>query len=94
MTGMTATTTTSDKVRENRLRRAAERRGMVLIKSRRRDPQATDFGRFALLEENLYFVLGGNGIGQFTSYEAMKNEGIYTATLDDVERFLNRKAVS
>jgi hypothetical protein len=33
-----------DKVRENRLRRMAQRRGMQLQKSRRRDPNAIDFG--------------------------------------------------
>ena len=32
------------KTRENRLRRAAERQGFTLVKSRRRDRLATDWG--------------------------------------------------
>jgi hypothetical protein len=39
-----------DKVRENRLRRMAERQGYVLVKSRRRDPQAYDFGGYMVVE--------------------------------------------
>jgi hypothetical protein len=35
---------TEQKVRENRLRRVAERRGYRLTKSRRRDPEALDYG--------------------------------------------------
>jgi len=34
----------SDKVRENRVRRMAERQGIALEKSRRRDPRAWDYG--------------------------------------------------
>jgi hypothetical protein len=39
------------KVRENRLRRMAHRRGLALRKSRRRDPGALDFGRYWLLDQ-------------------------------------------
>jgi len=38
-----------EKVRENRLRRMAERQGYKLEKSRRRDPRATDYGQLALV---------------------------------------------
>ncbi|MGD2100831.1 MAG: hypothetical protein PVG83_01215 [Acidimicrobiia bacterium] len=38
----------SEKVRENRLRRMAERQGLRLVKSRRRDPRALDYGVFWL----------------------------------------------
>lgn len=38
----------TEKVRENRLRRMAERQGYRLVKSRRRDPLATDFGTYTL----------------------------------------------
>jgi hypothetical protein len=38
-----------DKVRENRVRRAAERQGLRLIKSRRRDENAWDHGTYGLL---------------------------------------------
>jgi hypothetical protein len=38
-----------EKVRENRLRRMAERQGYKLEKSRRRDPRATDYGLYRLV---------------------------------------------
>lgn len=39
---------TAEKVRENRLRRIAERRGYRLIKSRRRDPLAINYGTYTV----------------------------------------------
>lgn len=39
-----------EKVRENRLRRSADRQGLRLMKSRSRDPQAVDFGLYALID--------------------------------------------
>jgi hypothetical protein len=42
-------TSTSEKVRENRLRRMAERQGLRLVKSRRRDPRAIDYGTYCLM---------------------------------------------
>ena len=38
------------KVRENRLRRQADRQGLRLVKSRRRDENAIDFQLYALIE--------------------------------------------
>ena len=38
----------AEKVRENRLRRMAERQGFRFVKSRRRDPFAVDFGRYRI----------------------------------------------
>lgn len=38
----------ADKVRENRLRRMAERQGLTFTRSRRRDPRAVDYGRITL----------------------------------------------
>lgn len=40
----------SEKVRENRLRRMADRYGFRLIKSRSRDPRAVDYGLYALID--------------------------------------------
>ena len=37
-----------EKVRENRLRRMAERQGLALHKNRRRDPRARDYGLYWL----------------------------------------------
>jgi hypothetical protein len=39
-----------EKVRENRIRRMAARQGMSLMKSRRRDPRAYDYGGYILLD--------------------------------------------
>ncbi len=39
---------TDEKIRENRLRRMAERQGLALHKSRRRDPRAIDYGEMWL----------------------------------------------
>ncbi len=43
------------KVREDRVRRAAYRRGYRLTKSRRRDVRALGFGRFTLVENGGVF---------------------------------------
>jgi hypothetical protein len=40
----------SQKVRENRVRRMAERQGLVLKKSRRRDLRAWDYGSYWLVD--------------------------------------------
>ena len=40
---------TSEKVRENRLRRMAARQGYRLVKTRRLDPLATDYGTWHLV---------------------------------------------
>ncbi len=64
------------KIRENRLRRMAERQGLGLLKSRRRDPHANDFGRFMIYDaEKNYLVAGGWPVS-------------YSLDLDDVEDFL------
>jgi len=38
------------RTRENRLRRAAQRQGLRLSRSRRRDPRALDYGTLTLLD--------------------------------------------
>lgn len=43
-----------DKVRENRLRRMAQRQGRELTKSRRRDPLAQDYGSWTLDGVKMY----------------------------------------
>jgi hypothetical protein len=68
---------TEDKVKENRIRRTAERRGLRLEKSRRRDPLARDFGGFMLIEpQTKAALLGSDGFS-------------FSATLDDVDAFLS-----
>lgn len=54
------------KVRENRLRRMAQRQGLRLEKSRRRDPRALDYGTYQLTDPatNTLVAHGGqNGYG-------------------------------
>jgi hypothetical protein len=63
-----------EKVRENRLRRMAERQRLQLVKSRRRDPKAFDFGRYWLHDQKGKVVLGGES-------------GV---SLDDIEGWLTR----
>jgi hypothetical protein len=41
---------TEEKIRENRLRRMAQRQGLTLQKSRRRDPRAIDYGTYMLID--------------------------------------------
>lgn len=68
---------TSQKVTENRLRRAAERQGLRLVKSRRRDPRAIDYGSYMLLDSDTNAVV------------ASGFESGYGMYLDEVEGFLD-----
>ena len=45
------------KVRENRVRRAAIRQGYRLVKSRRRDPRAIDYGAYWIVQPKPYAAL-------------------------------------
>lgn len=69
---------TEEKVRENRLRRMAERQGLKVSRSRRRDPRALDYGGYMLTDASTNgVVLGGSPIA-------------YSATLDEIEAYLTR----
>ena len=68
-----------EKVRENRLRRAAERQGLMLRKSRRRDARALDSGTYWLIKGERGKVRG-SGRGAIVGGERM--------TLDQVEAYL------
>lgn len=50
--------TNAEKVREDRLRRMAERQGLRLVKSRRRDPRAIGYGRFMIVNQDNVAVAG------------------------------------
>jgi len=69
---------TEEKIRENRLRRMAERQGLVLSRSRRRDPRALDFGTYMLLNAKTSAVV------------AQGSESGYGLSLDDVEQQLQK----
>ena len=65
------------KIRENRLRNKADRQGLRLIKSRRRDPDAIDYGGYMLVDIETGGAVLGSGSFQFQ------------ADLDDVEEYLS-----
>jgi hypothetical protein len=50
----------NEKVRENRLRRAVDRRGFTLSKTRRRDPMAWDYGLFTITDPDRNVVVAEN----------------------------------
>lgn len=66
------------KVHENRLRRMAERQGLRLEKSRRRDPRALDYDRWYILDTQTRTVIAGLDAGR------------HAMTLAQVEAFLTR----
>src|SRR5215207_6927885 len=53
------TNTSTEKVRENRMRRMAQRQGLQLHKSPRRDPRAYDYGRYMLIDMHSTAVVYG-----------------------------------
>jgi hypothetical protein len=69
----------SDKVRENRLRRMAQRQGLRLEKSRLRDWRALGYGGYMLIEVYSNWAVYG-------SYPYA-----YSATLDEIEAELARR---
>jgi hypothetical protein len=73
----------TDKTRETRLRRLAERRGLRLQKSPRRDPGAWDFGTYQLVDAREGWIVA----------EQMAGQG-YGMNLDDIEEWLTGKAAS
>jgi hypothetical protein len=68
---------TSEKIRENRLRRMAERQGLALRKSRRRDTRAIDYGMYMLVDPRSDYVVAGT-----------EHMGRPNMSLDDVEDWL------
>ena len=55
-----------EKVTENRLRRALDRRGLRLQKRRRNDPKAQQAGGFLILDPNKGLVVAGGGEHPFS----------------------------
>lgn len=67
-----------DKVRENKLRRVAQRRGLHVEKSRRRDPDAIDYGGYMLIDvATNVAILGGSPYA-------------YSSTLEEIGKYLER----
>jgi len=71
----------AEKIRENRLRRMAERQGYALVKSKRRDPRALGYAGFMIVEPYTNTIV----YGEIDSDQAL--------TLDQVEAWLTRKSL-
>jgi hypothetical protein len=71
----------AEKTHENRLRRAAERQGLRLVKSSRRDPLALDYSRWMITDPRTGSVVAGTGA-----------TGLPSMTLDQVEHWLTDPA--
>jgi hypothetical protein len=69
----------AEKIRENRLRRKASRMGLAVEKSRRRDPQATDYGSYMIVDTNTNAVV------------ALGLQSGYGLSLDQVEAALSER---
>jgi hypothetical protein len=64
------TMSAEEKVREARLRRVAERRGLRLVRSRRRDPGALTYGRYFVETRDGQVPDGYETVRGFTLNEA------------------------
>jgi hypothetical protein len=93
--------TNQEKVRENKLRRMAARQGLKLLKSRRRDPRALEYGGYQLQEIKTVHVKVSHGEAKVVGMEthtvnpaifrqALSDAVVFSFTLDDVERYLTR----
>jgi hypothetical protein len=69
---------TKEKVRENRVRRMAQRQGLRLERSRSRDPQTDIYGTYHLVDPNRNLVLWGD-------------RDAYGLSLDEIEIALRDK---
>jgi hypothetical protein len=71
----------NEKTRENRLRRALDRQGYRLLKSRARDPQSLTYGGYQIIDLQHGGVVAGSG----------NVDRGYALDLDDVERWSRGK---
>lgn len=68
----------TEKIKENLLRRISKRQGLELQKCRRRDRRAIGFGTWQLVDHGGRLVLGDDTFG-------------YGASLEDVEAYLDKE---
>ena len=73
---------TTEKLGEHRVRRMAERRSLRLDRSRRRDPSASDYGRYLLRDVNTRVIVAGT-----------TSTGTALWTLEQVEAYLAGRAM-
>lgn len=67
----------AERTREARLRRAADRQGLILQRSRRRDPRALGYGTYQLIDASTKAIV-----------LARDTRRGFGADLDDVEKYL------
>jgi len=67
------------KALESKLRRQADRAGLRLTRARSRDPEAMDFGLYALIDHET----GGS------THPALADRWVHTLTLEEVRDYLN-----
>jgi hypothetical protein len=75
--------TKEENTQVQRVRNMARRQGLELMKSRRRDPLALDYGRYVLV------LLSANA---GPAYVFGSSDGVMSATLDEVEAWLQSGA--
>jgi hypothetical protein len=80
----------ADKVRENLLRRRAERRGLRMEKSRRRDRGSLEFGTYQLVRPSDRYYLPESERPEPTVVASTTSEG-YGMSLDDIEAWLDAR---
>jgi hypothetical protein len=70
--------TNMEKTRENRLRRKLGRMGYRLARTRRKDPDAIDYGKYAIIDAQTNCTVAGTN----------KNCSWYEFDLDDTEKWI------
>ena len=65
-----------ERAREDRLRRIAHRHGLMLKKSRQRNPDSVDYGNYWLIEISINGIIQG---------------GQHGASLDEIDAYLARR---
>jgi len=68
----------AEQVRQNRLRRAAQRQDLLLARSRRRDPPAGDFGPYLPVDMDTNTLVPGD---RETGYELNNAQGYINGDL-------------
>ncbi len=87
---MTVVAARDDQVRENRLRRIAERQGRTLIKSRLRDPNAEGYGTYTV--SGTYYGAHGTGLtlDEVESHLVGEAAGKAKAEYDELNELVHR----
>ena len=72
---------TDEKVRSNQARKVLRRRGYLLVKAKRYDPAAIDYGRYKIVNRETYEPVAG-----------VSPLGLATFTIEDVEAWIDSRS--